>query len=128
MRTTSHGPNISTSPKKANQTLGFLKRNILVHSRDLKSEVYKTLVRPQLGYASTDINQVETVRKRAARWAARDYRCTSSVTAMLKDLNWRPLDQRRIESRPVMMYKVIYDLVAIPALDNLFEIPEHHDI
>ena len=38
---------------------------------------------------------------------------------MLKDLNWRPLDQRRIDSRLVMMYKVTYDLVAIPALDDL---------
>ena len=38
---------------------------------------------------------------------------------MLKDLNWRPLDQRRIDSRLVMMYKVTYDLVAIPASDYL---------
>ena len=40
---------------------------------------------------------------------------TSSVTAMLKDLNWGPLDQRCIDSRLMMMYKVTYDLVAIPA-------------
>ena len=33
--------------------------------------------------------------------------------------NWHPLDQRRIESRLVMMYKVTYDLVAIPASDYL---------
>ena len=34
--------------------------------------------------------------------------------------NWRPLDQRRIDSRLVMMYKVTYgDLVAIPASDYL---------
>ena len=39
--------------KKANQTLGFIKRNIQVHNKDLKSTAYKTLVRPQLEYAST---------------------------------------------------------------------------
>ena len=39
--------------KKANQTLGFLKRNIKVHKQDLKSTAYKTLVHPQLEYAST---------------------------------------------------------------------------
>ena len=40
-------PNILTSPqKKANQTLGFLKRNIRVHNKDLKSVAYKTLIRP----------------------------------------------------------------------------------
>lgn len=50
LRWTDHINNIS---KKANQTLGFLKRNIRVHNRDLKSTAYKTLVRPQLEYAST---------------------------------------------------------------------------
>ena len=48
-------------------------------------------------------------------WVTRDYRYTSSVTAMLKDLNWGPLDQRCIDSRLMMMYMVTYDLVAIPA-------------
>ena len=36
-----HIDNIS---KEANQTLGFLKRTILVHYKDLKSAAYKTLV------------------------------------------------------------------------------------
>ena len=70
-------------------------------------------------HTTTDINKVKAVQRRAARWATRDNRYTSSVTAMLKDLNWRPLDQRRIDSRLVMMYKVTYDLVAIPASDFL---------
>ena len=35
------------------RTLCFLKRNIHVHNKDLKSVAYKTLVRPQLEYAST---------------------------------------------------------------------------
>ena len=38
---------------------------------------------------------------------------------MMKDLNWRPLDQRRIDSRLIMLYKVTYDLVAIPASQYL---------
>ena len=67
----------------------------------------------------TDINKMEAVQRRAARWATRDYRYTSSATAMLKDLNWHPLDQRRIDSRLVMMYKVTYVLVAITASDYL---------
>ena len=120
-------PHIDNTTKKANQTLGFLKRNKRVHNKDLKSVAYKTLVRPQLEYASTvwyphhdkDINKVEAVQREAARWAIRDYKCTSSVTAMLKDLNWRPLDQRRTDSRLLMMYKVTYDLVAIPAPEYL---------
>ena len=49
----------------------------------------------------------------------RDYNYTSSVTAMLKDLNCRPLDQRCIDSRLIMLYKVTHDLVAIPASQYL---------
>ena len=94
--------------------------DLRVRNKDLKLVAYKTLVRPQLGYASTvwyphhdeDINRVEAVQRRDARWA-------SSVTAMLKDLNWRLLDQCRIDSRLLVMYKVTYDLVAIPAPEYL---------
>ena len=82
------------------------------------------IVRPQLEYASTvcyhhittDIYKVEAIQRMAIMWVTRDYRYTSSVTAMLNDLNWRALDQRRIDSRLMMMhiYKVTNDLVAIP--------------
>ena len=120
------GTHIDIVTKKANQTLGFLKRNIKVHNQNLKSTAYKTPIRPQLEYASTvwsqhtatDIYKLESVQCRAVRWATRDYRQTSSrnsVTTMLGNLNWRTLDQRRIDSRLVMMYKVTYDLVAITA-------------
>ena len=85
--------------KKVNQTLGFLKRNIPVHNKDLKSVAYKTRVRPQLEYASTvwyphtttDINEVEAVQRRATRWATRDYRYTSSVTEYAEGPKLAPL-------------------------------------
>ena len=118
---------IDNITKSANQTLGFLKRNIRAHNKDLKSVAYKTMVRPQLEYASTvwsphtdtDIQKVEAVQRRAARWVYRNYSYTSSVIAMMKDLNWRPLGQRCIDSRLIMLYKVTYDLVAIPASQYL---------
>ena len=80
---------------------------------------------PQLDYASTvwsphtatDINKLESVQHRAARWVTCDYRYTSSVKVMLRDLNRRYLDQRRIDSQLVLMHKVTYDLVATPASD-----------
>ena len=70
-------------------------------------------------YTAADIQKVEAVQRRAARWVYRDYSYTSSITAMMKDLNWRPLDKRRIASRLIMLYKVTYDLVAIPTSQYL---------
>ena len=88
---------IDSVSKKAKQTLEFLKRNIKVHNKDLKSTAYTTLVRPQLEYAATVwsphtaiyITKLEAVQRRSARWATRDYQRTSSVTQLIKDLNWR---------------------------------------
>ena len=79
---------IDSVSKKANQTLGFLKRSIKVHNKDLKSIVYTTLLRPQLEYASkvwsphtaTYIAKLEAVQRRSACWATRDYQRTSSET------------------------------------------------
>ena len=98
-----------------------------VHNKDLKSTAYTTLVRPQLEYASTvwsphtatNIRKLEAVQRRSARWATRDYQRTSSVMQTIKDLNWHTLEQRRIDSRLTLMYKITYDLVAIPAADYL---------
>ena len=100
-------PHIDSVSKKPNQTLGFLKRNIKVHNKDLKSTAYTTLVRPQMEYASTvwsphtatDITKLEALQRGSARWATRDYQRTSSVTQKITDLNWRILEQRRIDSR-----------------------------
>ena len=33
---------------------------------------------------------------------------------MLENLHWRPLDQRRIDTRLVIMYKITYGLVIVP--------------
>ena len=86
---------INRISKKANNTLGFLWRNIKIHPESLKSSAYK--VRPQLEYCSTVwcpfadsyISKLEVVQRRAARWVKHDYGQTSSVTAMMQSLHWR---------------------------------------
>ena len=110
-------PHIDSVSKKANQTLGFLRGTSRSIIRTLNP-----LVRPLLEYASTvwsphtatDITKLVT-----KHWATRDYQRTSSVTQTIKDLNWRSLEQRRIDSRLTLKYKITYDLVAIPAADYL---------
>ena len=70
-------------------------------------------------HTDLDINKLESLQRRAARWITCDYQYTFSVSPMLQDLNWRTLDQRRIDSRLVLLYKVTYNLVAISASDYL---------
>ncbi len=113
---------IDNITNKANRTLGFLRRNIKVHSEPLKSTAYKTLVRPQLEYCSpvwsphteAAISQIESIQRRAARWVKRDYQRTSSVTNMPSNLEWRQLDLRRIDQRLIMFYKITNCLITIP--------------
>ena len=114
---------INRITKTANQTLGFLKRNIKIHSEELKATAYKALVRPKLEYCCTVwspyqqtlIQQIEAVQRRAARWVKRNYRQTASVSDMLQELGWRTLEQRRIDNRLSLCYKIVNNLVAIPS-------------
>ena len=127
---------INRSSNRANQSLGFLRRNIKVKSEPLKTIAYQTLVRPQLEYASevwsphtqTAIDQIEAVQRRAARWIKSDYFRTSSVTRMLVDLNLRRLDLRRIDARLALMYKIQNELVAISSSNYLIPLtrPSRH--
>jgi hypothetical protein len=41
---------IDKTVKKANSTLGFLRRNLKVSNQDTKTAAYKTLVRPTIEY------------------------------------------------------------------------------
>ena len=113
------------------QTLGFVKRNVVTKNKDIKTLAYNPLVREQVEYASVvwspytkdNINKIEKVQKRAARWVANDYSTYSSVMDMLSNLGWRSLENRRTDTRLAMFYKIVYGLVAIP-LPSYFEHPE----
>ena len=107
---------------KANSKLGFLKRNIKTKDQGLKGKAYKTIVRPTVEYCSTiwdphtkqQAMTLEKVQRRAARWVTGRHHNTSSVSNMLQKLGWRGLEQRRADSRLVMMYKIVHNFVDIP--------------
>jgi hypothetical protein len=112
---------------KANMTLGFLRRNLNIGSTSVKEQAYKSLVRPSLEYAcsvwdphlKSDINKIEMVQRRAARYLTNRQRNTSSVGDMLQHLEWRSLEDRRKDARLVMMYKISHDKAAVSKSDRL---------
>ena len=117
---------------KANQTLGFLKHNLKINPQTIKEKAYKSIVRPKLEYCNSAwdpkcienpkdgdktnhrlVYQLKMVQRRAARWVTGRYHNTSSVSDMLRSLDWRFLEQRRVDSRLSIPYKIWNHLVAI---------------
>ena len=66
---------ITRTTTKANNMLGFIRRNIKTNNRTIKTNAYFTQVRPHLEYCSTvwnphhkeQVNKIEMVQRRAAR-------------------------------------------------------------
>ena len=118
---------INNITRKANNTLAFLKRNININDTQVKSTAYKTLVRPSLEYASSvwdpytksNIDKIEMVQRRAARYASNRYRNTSSVSDMLLNLGWDTLAERREHQRLLMLYKMRNNIIAVKDTDYL---------
>ncbi len=108
--------------QNANRSLGFIRRNIKVRNPQVREAAYKTLVRPQLEYASSvwdpyhqeQISKIELVQRRAARWTLNNYAPLASVSDMLSKLGWRSLELRRCDARLALFYKVVHGFVAIP--------------
>ena len=107
---------------KANSIRAFLQRNLSQCQRSVKSACYNTYVRPTLEYASTvwsphllcDINRIEMVQRRSARFVYNDFTRTSSVTSMINNLGWPLLRQRRDVAKLTMFFKIIHNLISIP--------------
>jgi ribonuclease P/MRP protein subunit RPP40 len=113
---------ISKVVANGNRSLGFIKRNIKTNSTETKTRAYNTIVRPTLEYAatiwalgqSTLSSKIEMVQRRAARYACNRYSSRDSVTDMLRGLAWDSLEQRRNKARIMMLFKILYHLIAIP--------------
>ncbi len=86
---------------KANQTLGFVRRNLKRAQKPIKEQAYTSLVRPKLEYASPIWSphqdylkaQLEGVQKKAARFVLnRPHKrhdpssCTENATSMVKEV------------------------------------------
>ena len=85
---------VKKTAAKGNQMLGVLRRNLKNCPRNLKDLAYKSILRPKLEYASSvwvpytaeNINKLEEVQRRSARFVCNKYSRKESVTSMLDDL------------------------------------------
>ena len=101
---------------EANRTVGFLRRNFKQCTKEVKAATYSTMVRPVLEYSATvwdphlqkDIKSLEQVQRRAARYVYNDYtsRTPGCVKAMVKDIGWESLQDRRYTARLSLLYKM----------------------
>ncbi|CAH1266560.1 Hypp3419 [Branchiostoma lanceolatum] len=91
---------VNTTVKRANHTLNFLSRNLRFCPRQVRETAYFSLVRSSMEYAAVvwdpfrqkDIDALEMVNRRAARFVTSNYRRQDvSVTALLRDLKWPSL-------------------------------------
>ena len=63
------------------------------------------------------INNLEKIQRRAARFVTNTYDYKTNCNEILKDLNWKPLAERRAQTKVTNIFK---------ARNNLLEIPLNH--
>lgn len=106
---------------KANNTIGFRRQNLDIRSTRTKETANNTMVRHCVEYASClwdlneagDISKLEKIQQRAARFVTYRYHNHSSVTNIIKQLEWQFLETRRKETRLTFLNKIISNEVAI---------------
>jgi len=138
MSWSNHTHSIAT---KARQKLGFLRRNPKGSPLDCKklanvalvksSQVFVYLtgmsecrpVHRTIEYASIiwdpylqkDVDSLERVQQKATRWVTSTYDKKSSVSRLMRELQWETLHERRRTQRLTFMYKILNGEVAVPA-------------
>ena len=124
--------NTSYVTSKTNKVKYFLQRNL--SPATVKTVCYNSLIRSILDhtsiiwspYTQKNIQSVESVQRRAARFVTNNYSPYTSVTNMLTDLGWKPLSYRRNELRLLMFYKIVHHLVDINVDTLLILLPSIH--
>jgi len=96
-------------------------------SPPLSEMKWRPWVRPTIEYASAlwdpylqkDKHRLDMVQRRSARYVTNRYGNSSSVSDMIKQLNWTSLEDRRKNARLTMLYKINNQEVNITASHKL---------
>ena len=97
---------ITTTTAKANRMIGLLQRNLSRYPRQLRELTYITLIRSRVKYGAVvwdpylvkDVQSIEAVQCKAARFDCKNFQRTASVTDMTNTLGWDTLESRRDSS------------------------------
>ena len=104
---------ISSKVKKANQIVGLIFKTFTFMDREMFLNLFKSLVRPHLEYATTiwapiykkDAIQIENVQRRATRFVSNLK--TLSYPESLKTLGLPSLEYRRDRADMIQVYKIL---------------------
>ncbi|XP_065944345.1 uncharacterized protein [Magallana gigas] len=104
---------INATSAKAIRSVGFLSRNLRNCLESTRSQAYTTLLRPVLEYASVVWDPYQQLISQLENGQAAytgDYRSRDpgSISSMLHQLGWEPLEHRRARNRIIMLYKIYY--------------------
>ena len=99
-----------------------MRRNIGTCPQSAKERAFTTFVRPTIEYAAAvwdpptqrNINALERVQRRGARFVINNYRQTSSVTSVMSQLGWEEFRIRRARIKTILLFKIVNNLVDIP--------------
>ena len=112
---------ISNITGKANRILNLLRRHLYSCNQEVKKKAFTTFVRPHLEYSSSvwdpyhkqDILALEKVQRRGARFVTGIYSYRHSVTSILHELEWPPLEHRRRIKRLTSFYKAVNNTIPV---------------
>ena len=93
-------------------------------------------MRPVLEYASSvwdpstkeNIDKLEQIQKRAARFITGEYSKLTRITPLVKSLNLETLEDRRTKSKVVIIHKAINSNLEIQHKDYLIKLSDRQDI
>ena len=104
--------------KKICPKIGILHRLRHLLSTDILNIVYKTTIQPLIDYCLTvwgtsskrNLKSIQRLQNRAARAVLGDFYFSSSVSAMIKQLNLMPIETRMIYFICIMVYQCLNGL------------------
>ena len=94
----------------------------MYHHSDLMKIVRSKMFFNLFIFTQANIDKIEMVQRRAARYVQNHYSRCASVSDMISKLGWRSLLQRQADKWLFMLYKIVNGIVAIDFSNKLVQV------